>query len=386
VEHEDDQLRDVLSQLEGWGARRGWVGPDPYEGLNAPVARLARHPRPRQVLIQAYKRLPIPPRWPMRAAPQPNSKALALALSGYTTAAGRSLPGAERYLEELPRELKVLGIPAAGGAGWGYHFDAQTRHLYYPREIPNAVATSFVVGALLDLHEATTKPRYADLALSARPYLLSLLKPSSYGPHFAYVASGSELIHNANVMVAGILARLEQLAPEPAAAAAAVDATQTTLALQAPDGIWPYGERSDLDWVDSFHTAYLLEGLLHVERAFGLGRPELERGLRTWQARFFRADGWARYFPDRDFPLEAHSYASAIDLLCLLPDGDPSIGFATRVAHSAVRELWLPEANRFAFRRTSRRLNKREFMRWTNAPMFRALARLASRENPAPRL
>ena len=33
---------DVLAHLERWGAARDWIGPDPYEGLNSPLGRLAR--------------------------------------------------------------------------------------------------------------------------------------------------------------------------------------------------------------------------------------------------------------------------------------------------------------------------------------------------------
>jgi hypothetical protein len=55
------------------------------------------------------------------------------------------------------------------------------------------------------------------------------------------------------------------------------------------------------------------------------------------------------------------------------------------IADKAIRELWMANEGRFAFRLTARGLNRREFMRWTNAPMFRALARLESalnREGP----
>ncbi|MGI9556381.1 MAG: hypothetical protein ACR2N5_00405, partial [Solirubrobacterales bacterium] len=71
--------------------------------------------------------------------------------------------------------------------------------------------------------------------------------------------------------------------------------------------------------------------------------------------------------------------------LCILAVGqrgpgtcDEMLSMVTRVADSAIRDLWLADEGRFAFRRTARLLNRREFMRGTNALMFRAFANLHS--------
>jgi hypothetical protein len=377
-------LAIVLGELEHWGAERGWVGSDPYEGLNTPAARLARSRRPRQAAIQIYKRLPIAPPWPLRASPQPNAKALALALSAYSTPAGSTLPNAERFLTNLPARLDQLKLLDGEHAGWGYPFDVQTRHLFYDRRTPNAIATCFVVGALLDAAKATGDSRPSEQALRARPFLLSLAAKHVGRPYFSYVRTGSELIHNANLLVCGTLARLHRLAPDEGLRGLVTDASATTVELQRPDGLWPYGEAENLQWADNFHTAYALEGLSSVAPVFGLGAPELKRGLAAWRARFFELDGWARYYPDTRFPLEAHCCASAIDLACALSGsgigGEPAELrlFGELVAATAIRELWLEGEGRFAYRRGPRGLNRRAFMRWTNAPMFRALARLQS--------
>lgn len=375
-------LVQILEQLERWGAGRDWVGPDPYEGLNTPLGRLAPSKRGRQAVIQAYKRFPVRPPWPLLATPKPNAKALALVLSAYASPAGRRLPAADEFLTQLPRRLERLNLSDAGAA-WGYHFDAQTRHLFYSRETPNAIATSFVVGALCDAAEATGERRHAELALATRPYLLSLLKEApGRGPFFAYVEQGSELIHNANVLVCGAVARLHGLRRDDASESAVRSAVTTTLSRQREDGLWAYGEAPNLAWADNLHTAYILEGLARVEDAFGIGTDALEHGLGAWRGSFFEADGWARYYPDHRFPLEAHCCASAIDLLCQLERRRPDpayIALAERIAGTAIRELWLPERGCFAFRRTALGLNRRAFMRWTNAPMFRALARLCGR-------
>src|SRR3954447_5113477 len=164
-----------LVELERWGASRGWIGPDPYEGLNTPLGRVARTPRSRQAVIQAYKRSPVPPPWPLRAPERPNAKALGLVLAGYATTAGQRLAGADEHLRTLPRRLEQLNL-LPDGAAWGYHFDVQTRNVAYESTTPNAIATCFVIDGLCDSYEALEERSCADLALAARPFLISLLR------------------------------------------------------------------------------------------------------------------------------------------------------------------------------------------------------------------
>ena len=248
------------------------------------------------------------------------------------------------------------------------------------RTTPNAIATCFVVGALVDAHLAMGDSPTRRLALAARPFLLSLLRESrEHGPYFGYIPAEAPLVHNANMLVCGTLARLHALQPDHAARPAIEAAAGTTLALARDDGLWPYGELANFGWVDNFHTAYTLEGLAHVSSVFGVGTEALARGASAWRKGFIEPDGWARYYPDRRFPLETHCCASAIDLLMTLKSkgAEPDWGdLALSIADTAIRELWISDEDRFAFRRTAWRLNRREFMRWTNAPMFRALGRL----------
>jgi hypothetical protein len=160
-------------------------------------------------------------------------------------------------------------------------------------------------------------------------------------------------------------------------------AAATTLAAQDDAGLWPYGESSNLGWADNFHTAYVLEALVSTSDQTRLGEEALTRGLEAWKTEFF-AGGDALLYPSKPFPLEAHSYASAIDLCCAAAGREPELlDFAQAIADRAIERLWLADEGRFAYRVTRLGTNRREFMRWTNAPMLRALARLISAERPS---
>ena len=374
-----DRARPVLAELAVWGNARHWIGPDPYEGLNSPLGRLAPGFRGRQAAVQLYKRLPFAPPWPLSAPPRENSKALALVLSAFSTPAGAEVAGAG-VADELAARIERLRLPASGGSGWAYHFDVQTRHTRYGPTTPNAIATCFAVEALLAHGRHADHAPSLELALASRPFLRLLLqRPSGARPYFAYVPGGSPLIHNANLLVCGALAKLHELEPDAEVAQVAVEAAQTTIDAQDERGLWPYGAAANLAWADNFHTAYVLEGLHATARAFGVGHDALAAGLDAWRSAFFDAEGSARLYPDSPYPLEAHSFASALDLCVSARNLDPTlIAFGQRIALRAIELLWLPGEGRFAYRVTRLGRNRREFMRWTNAPMLRGLARLLS--------
>jgi hypothetical protein len=365
-----DRVDEVLSALARWGAERDWLGADPYEGLNTPLARLARTPKLRQAVIQAYRRAPVDPPPPLRARPRRNAKTAALVLSGYVAAP--DLPDRERQIAAGVYHLNQL----RRGGGWGYHFDFQSRWGSYGGDVPNAIATCFAVDALLDADEP-------ELALRARRYLGHDLW-SAEGGYFGYHGAGAVLIHNASALVCGALARLHEIDPDDELAERVLAAAATTAAGQRPDGSWPYGESPALGWVDNFHTAYTLEGLHHVAGVFGAGDEVVERGYGYWTRELFDDQDRARARGDRTYPLEAHSYATAIDTLVVLRERfADALPRAERVAEAAIRDLWLPDRGHFAFERRPRFTNKRAFVRWTNAPMFRALSRLSAARVPA---
>src|SRR5207249_4764738 len=82
------------------------------------------------------------------------------------------------------------------------------------------------------------------------------------------------------------------------------------------DGSWAYGVDGHQSWSDNFHTAYILTSLSRIMTASDAARDELQssltRGFEFWVERFFLSNGWPKYFPDRLYPADIHSAASAI--------------------------------------------------------------------------
>ena len=377
------QLTDVVRSLEQWGAERDWLGPDPYEGLNARRFGLAKSTRlSRRVLVQAVKRSPVDIRPLLGIDYRHNAAGVAQIVSGY--AKGTFLPEDEQRakLDRWVDHLADMALRLEPTACWGYHFDLETRVFFYPGTMPNTIATSFAGQALLDAHEANGDSRLLDLAVRSGEFFLEHVPQTEAegGAYFGYFVGDRSPIHNANMLVAGLLARLAAATGRTDFREASAAAVGYCLAKQRPDGSWPYGERPNLQWVDGFHTGYILDALMecqdasiHPDIAAGL-----QRGLEHYNDRLFLPDGAAKYYDDSLYPIDGQCVAQGIRTFALASRIDAKYeSTAWRALDFALRRMRRSDGA-FMFQRRRFWANPAPHVRWVQAPMFRALAELAA--------
>jgi hypothetical protein len=105
-------------------------------------------------------------------------------------------------------------------------------------------------------------------------------------------------------------------------------------------------------------------------------KSSLKRGYAYWRERFFLADGWPKYYHDALYPADAHAAATAIVTLLELRDLDGAApSFAKTIADWTVRNL--RDARGFFYYQRRRFYTVHTpYMRWTQAWMLYALARL----------
>ena len=302
-----EHAADRAAALCASAAASQWSGPDIYDALAARwPAFLVAGKRRRQALIQVHARFPVDIRPLSRRSHRPLAKSFALfaladlrlARLGVAQAEGR----ASGALERLTADRR------AGPAAWGYPWDMQTRWGFYARDSPNVVATAFAIAALAE-------GGHADRARAAARWVQDALFVEDLGV-YGYHPGSRSVIHNATLL--GARAAWIGRDSDPRVGPAVRRAVERTLAAQAPDGSFPYGEGPGLEWVDSFHTAYVLECLTDLEEVDSQILPAVERGWEYWRAHFFDDRGRALLFPDRSFPEDAHSAGSALTALVRL--------------------------------------------------------------------
>ena len=287
---------DAFARLERWGWQRDWRGSDPYEALNATrlAGPLQRSVLGRRLLTHAVKRSPLDLRPLLGIRPERSAAVAALTASAY--AIQRILPEEETAakLEAMLDTLHAARLEGHTGACWGYPFDVQTRVFFYPRGAPNTIATAFAGFALLDAHARTGRADLLELAEAAARFFVENVPQTEadHGAYFGYLVGDRTPIHNANMLVAALLARVAAETGSQDLRNRAQAAVDYTVAHQRPDGSWPYGELAHLDWIDNFHTAYVLESLDACRRS-GLERcgDALAAGLDYYATALFLPDG-----------------------------------------------------------------------------------------------
>ncbi|MDQ3849452.1 MAG: hypothetical protein M3296_02390 [Actinomycetota bacterium] len=371
------RARAVTERLADALAREDYAGWDPYDALSSPALRaLARSRRLRQGAIQALRRSPLNVRPLVGVPKQRHTKGIALVASGLASLATTfGDEGARLTAKELAADLVDRAIPAGGGVGWGYDFDVQTRWGYYRRGVPNAVVTAFVAHALLDV-ASDSGDEGAEAARAAVDYACcQLLRESAGERYFAYFAGSRTPVHNASLLLVSLVARCA--GPGSSEWHAAQDAVGYSLARQRADGTWPYGEGRGLEWVDGFHTAYVLESLAGwqaVAPAESLQRA-LERGLGVYVGRLVDPDGAPRATLASRFPLDVHAAASGISMLTTLAPSSPGTIVTAERLLGWVLSTMVRRDGRFAFQRQRLVRNSVPYVRWSDGHMLRALAR-----------
>ncbi|MDP9344982.1 MAG: hypothetical protein M3P44_04545 [Actinomycetota bacterium] len=306
---------DIAIELTEHAASTSWHGPDPYDGLWPRWPRwVVGGRRRRQLVVQAHARAPLDIRKVYRRRHPRIAKALALfgsaALRVYRST------GHQRGLELALAALETLAADDSSGArAWGYPFDVQTRWSYYPADTPNVVVTAFAATALLDAGRLLDREDFDARAREAARWTLDELWVEGF---FGYHPESRVNVHNANLLGASLVH--VALGGDSLVNDRVMRAVDRTLARQAPDGSWPYGETSDLNWVDSFHTGFVLLCLMRLRAVDSAVEAAISRGAQFYE-RFFDTSGRATLWADRRFPEDAHSAGTGLSALAALAMG-----------------------------------------------------------------
>jgi hypothetical protein len=387
-------LKIAHRDLWKWCRTEGLAGYDPFDGLNSRffqalplknsrVARLA--------WTQFHKRSPSNFRTLVGIPRERNAKAIALfalaALADF-----RRDPTKENEIEarELLDDLIWMGLKGFSGACWGYNFDWQSRSFFAPRGTPTIVPTAFAARALCEAAEVLSREEYLPFARTICDFILNDLKRTEETKDevcFSYSPLDQTRVFNASLLAGETLATIGKLLGEASLIEWARRTALYVVRRQQQDGSWAYGADSHQSWSDNFHTAYILTSLSRIDAA--LSEPgavatgsshqfdsALRRGYDFWTERFFLGNGWPKYFPDRLYPADIHSTASAIVALVELRGRIPgTVMLADKIANWAIDNL--RDASGFFYYQRRRFYKVRiPYMRWSEAWMIYALSRL----------
>ena len=380
----------AYAELFFWCQEHDFAGHDPFDALNSRLFQstpLAQSRNARLIWTQLVKRSPADFRDVARVPAQRNAKGVALfALAQIANYRRINSEETKAQVQWFLSELLAMKVDGYSGPAWGYNFDWQSRNFFAPKGTPTIVPTAFAARALIEVQDLEDFHELKDECLRvARGVCEFILRdlPRTVDNEtelcFSYAPNTNTRIFNASLLAAEVLATVGKLTGEQELSTLTQRATRYVVNQQRPDGSWFYGTDPKQAWIDNFHTAYILFSLKRIIELSTFGsefQPALERGYEYWKSNFFLAEGWPKYYHDDLYPADAHAAASAIVtfLECVELDKNAAT-LARNVASWTIQNL--RDARGFFYYQRRRFYTVRKpYMRWTQAWMLYALARL----------
>lgn len=360
-----------------------FAGYDPFDLLNSRLLRttpLYRSELVRLVWLQLGKRSPINFRPLLGVSKKRNPKGVGLFISGLLQDYQRT--GEAQYLieaRELADWLLTQRCPLSewGHSCWGYHFDWQARAFYVPVGKPNIITTVYAARALFELGALTGESEYTDVALDAGRFIGKHLFTEADGRQFyAYIPGETAFVHNASLWGAAWSGFAGQQLGDAALIDQALLVANQSVSEQRADGAWVYGARHHHQFIDGFHTGYNLEALDVLRRALGTSDfdASINRGYRYYVENFFEPDGTARYYNTSVYPIDMHSFAQAIFTLLKIGGAADDVALCHKVVNRAIELMYMPRTGLFIYQKTRFFTNRINYIRWTQAWAYSALA------------
>ena len=378
------QLYDSIARLSDWLEANDYQAYDTFDGLNARHVRALTFETKvlRMVLQQGVRRFPINLRPLLGVRRSHSSKGMGFIARGfirlYQATGDRAWRDKAEHTLEWLVDNQCRGY---SGAGWGNHFDYQSRNCFVVKNIPSMVWTSLIGHAFLDAHDSFRGDRFLPVAISSCEHILHDFSRHVEGEStcLGYFPEWDHQVHNANTLGASLLIRTYAQSGNETYRELAERAFQYTAKYQRPDGSWYYGEASNLRWVDNFHTGYVLDCFKHYSDSTGDGRFEktIAAGYDYWKSTFLLEDGTPRYYSHKTMPIDIQCSSQAIETLVFYADRDPrSLQLAIKVANWTIEHMQ-DRSGYFYYRRYPFGIvNKTPTLHWGQATMLAALAGL----------
>jgi len=306
--------------------------------------------------------------------------AMGFAFLHEATANPAYLGRAVHFLEELVKSR----APAFQEYCWGYPFDWVTRNGTIPRDTPFITTLPYAWEAFLQVHRLAPRKEWLNVLASIARHAYSDIKsfPSSptasscgYSPDDT---KGGVL--NASAYRSFLLTSAAQELSEGKYLAEANRNVNFVLENQNPDGSWFYAVDGVRDFVDHFHTCFVMKALGKIYGLTGNKaiHAALERGVKYYLANLFDATGLPKPFSKAPrmtvYKRELYDCAECINLCLILRGSFPQLNPTLDRVVAEILGHWIQSDGSFRARRLHLGWDNVPMHRWAQSQMFRALA------------
>ena len=266
---------------------------------------------------------------------------------------------------------------------WGYPFNWVTRNGTINEQTPLITTTPYCYEAFLQVFELTAQDELKSILESIARHAATDIKDfrtSDKASSCSYTPFDKGGVINAAAYRAFLLTSASKVLGTEDYWKIAERNLNFVLEAQNPDGSWFYAVDGVRDFIDHYHTCFVMKSLAKI---YGLSRYEpckeaLSKGIQYYLENLFDENGLPKPFAKAPrltvYKRELYDCAECINLCLLLRDRFPALDRTLEKVVSHVLESWVKPDGSFRSRKLHVGWDNVPMHRWGQAQMFRSLA------------
>jgi len=266
---------------------------------------------------------------------------------------------------------------------WGYPFDWVWRGGTIRRQTPLITTTPYVYEAFLQVYQVHPRDEWKmileSIARHAR-FDIKDTRASDTASSCSYTPYLPGVVLNAAAYRAFLLTSASKVLSKAEYWRIAERNLNFVLENQNPDGSWFYAVDGVRDFIDHFHTCFVMKALAKIHSV--TGDPEileaLTKGVSYYVKNLFDQDGLPKPFSKAPrltvYKRELYDCAECINLCLLLRDRFPVLETTLEKVVAQIVKSWVKRDGSFRSRKLHLGWDNVPMHRWGQSQMFRALA------------
>jgi hypothetical protein len=266
---------------------------------------------------------------------------------------------------------------------WGYPFDWVTRNGVLKEQTPLITSTPYVYEAFLQVFKLEPRDEWKQILESIARHAsadIKDFKTSENASSCSYTPYDGGGVINAAAYRAFLLTSASLLFSNDNYWKIAERNLNFVLENQNANGSWFYAVDGVRDFVDHFHTCFVMKALakIHTLTGHAATLKALDKGVSYYLGNLFDAEGLPKPFSRAPrltvYKRELYDCAECINLCLLLRDRFPVLGPTLEKVVTHVLEAWVKPDGSFRSRKLYLGWDNVPMHRWGQSQMFRSLA------------
>jgi len=338
---------------------------------------------------QVVKRSPVNIRGILGVKKGINPKGVGLFLHAYSMMYGKGILPDNEVLELMHEKFNWLrenSSPGYSGYCWGYNYDwPRSDGSMFHAYTPSVVVTAFICRGLMEYYQITKEEKVKSIIKSACEFVKNDVHCtiSEKGRCYSYTPVQQDLVINASLLAAEILAYDDYLSGNTNYLNEVKEVLSFTLAHQNADGSWYYSispktgkPKKQID----FHQGYVVDSIDILIQLYQLSdqkyQDSIKKGVAFYFNDQFHEEGYCYWRIPKVWPIDIHNQSQGIlTFLRFVSDDDRYGPFAEKIYRWTVRNMSSAKGY-FYYQKYSFFTNKTNYLRWNQGWMLLAMTTL----------